>query len=138
VGWAFNNKSYAWVVANQVPIASVALQISENGVVVTNAFSAGNRYWQIGIAEHIAGWTEPADGGFNTKASAALDYIKGTPEDEVLQASLSYIRTLATTLRAKWQVIAGDTNPETDGFESALEAITALVNRDLLPPPNEL
>ena len=105
---------------------------------ITSAFSAGYRDWQVGIAEQFSDWEAPADGGFNTKASHALDLIKSKGEDEVLTATLKYIRTLSDRLKARWQLIAGDTDPDTSGFESAVEAVTALVNRDMLPPPNKL
>ena len=138
MGWRFNGKDYQWLVADQPPIASIALQLTENGTVITSCFSAGYRDWQVGIAEQFSDWEAPADGGFNTKASHALDLIKLKSEDDVLDATLRYISTLSDRLKARWQLIAGDTDPDTSGFESAVEAVTALVNRDMLPPPNEL
>ena len=138
MGWRFNGKNYQWLVADQPPIASIALQLTENGIVITSCFSAGYRDWQVNIAEQFSDWEAPTDGGFNTKAEYALDQIKSKSEDEVLDATLKYIRTLSERLKARWRLIAGDTDPDTAGFDSAVEAVTALVNRDLLPPPNEL
>lgn len=137
-GWRFGGHDWLWIAADLSGIASLALQISKDGVVVTNALVRTNKEWQVGIAEQLAGWTEPTDGGFNTRAAAALDYIKTKPEAEVIDAVVAFIKTQAVAIRQKWQQVSGSTDPNTDNFESAFEALAETINRDLLGEPNSL
>lgn len=138
-GWRFNGSDWQWQVRHLAVANMIYLDFTKDGQRVGLAAGGETKVWLKGIVENLEGWTQEQrqldDPAF---VQPALNLLKETPEDEVLDALLAYIRSKRDFILQQWRNLSGDTDAESPAFESALEALTALVNRDLLPPPSQL
>lgn len=138
MSWQFNGKTYKYVAKDNGQFG-LALQLQEDGVIVSNLYTWGDAgLLAIGICKGADKWTQ-ADDDLDTPQDyqRAREIIQSMTEDEAIQGLIAYLRTLAGQLKAKWQQITGDTD-DTPNFDSAFEVLVAAVNRERIPAPADL
>jgi len=138
MAWQFNGHTYKYVAKDNGQFG-LAIQLQEDGGVVSNLFSWGSQgQLAIEICKGADKWTA-ADEALNhpQNGQRATEIIQGMTEDEAINGLIAYLRTIKAQILNRWRAVTGDTD-DTPLFDNAFEVLVAAVNRERISEPADL